>query len=508
MHKISKEFVFEKLKNINLTYLITGLIILCGIILRLKVYFYNESFWIDECSLGTNILEKSYLQLFKPLDYCQVASPFFLVVSKLLLDLSHQINNIDTRDLILRLFPCICSIASLPLFAVLVNKMFNNRYFSWISVAILAFNPTAINYAQEFKQYSCEMMFSIILLLTFVSLDIKTVSYKKLALYSLIFTIAPWFSSSAWFVMAAGFLVIIIDMIKDKYFDKAKIAILFIPLIANFLVWDLLYYKPVNKALYNYMLNYWTNKLPAFLTFDNFSKMFVDKMQNLISFPYPKYLFVFLFLNLIIFFTTKEYRNKCYTLIPILLCITASFLEHYPFEQRLILFLLPMFIIIYCQPIFIFKNTKITTISLIIILIFTSLNITTHSSKKYVMYKSSARELFKILKNENPSLTNVIRSNTRHYDYYSFKQTDNTAFCDEEINKIEKSSIPEKIQNAKTGDYWLYIVRENRKTHTTYSGPIKTMLYNDTHLKVIKAWTAPYDENIYLIHFKKIKDYN
>ena len=112
------------------------------------------------------------------------------------------------------------------------------------------------------------------------------------------------------------------------------------------------------------------------------------------------------------------------------------------------------------------------------------------------------------MKNENPSLTNVIRSNTRHYDYYSFKQTDNTAFCDEEINKIEKSSIPEKIQNAKTGDYWLYIVRENRKTHTTYSGPIKTMLYNDTHLKVIKAWTAPYDENIYLIHFKKIKDYH
>lgn len=40
------------IKKINLTYLITGLIILCGIILRLKVYFYNQSFWLDECSLG------------------------------------------------------------------------------------------------------------------------------------------------------------------------------------------------------------------------------------------------------------------------------------------------------------------------------------------------------------------------------------------------------------------------------------------------------------------------
>ena len=502
MHKISKELVLEKLKKINLTYLITGLIILCGIILRLKVYFYNQSFWIDECSLGTNILEKSYLQLFKPLDCGQVAPPFFLVLSKLFLDISHQINNIDTRDLILRLFPCICAIASLPLFAVLVNKIFNDKYFSWISVAILSFNPAAINYAQEFKQYSCEMMFSIILLLAFVCLDIKTVSYKKLAFYSLLFTIAPWFSSSVWFVMAAGFLVILIDMIKNKYLDKAKIAILLVPVIANFLVWDLLYYKPVNKALYDYMFKYWTN---AFFTFDNFSKMFVDKMQHLISFPYPKYLFVFLFLNLIIFFTTRGYRNKCYTLIPILLCITASFMGHYPFEQRLVLFLLPMFIILYSQIIFVIKQTHTTTAILVLLLTFICINQFLHTQRRYIIHKGYYRNFaHTLLDKTNNNFSNVIFTTPAQQKYY-LNPKDIQIVIELPWQNFETSQFPEKIKKMSLGDYWIEMSHYARKYN--YAPKLKEYIYNNPNLKVLNIWTAPYDENVYLIHFQKIKDY-
>lgn len=151
------------------------------------MYFYNQSFWLDECSLGFNILHRSYFfKLFKALDLYQVAPPFFMVTCKFLLNISHQVNNFYTKDLVLRLFPCICSIVSLPLFAILVQKMFKNKYFTWISTAMLVFNPAAINYTQELKQYSCEMMFTIILLLAFLSLDIKNICYKKLALYSLL----------------------------------------------------------------------------------------------------------------------------------------------------------------------------------------------------------------------------------------------------------------------------------------------------------------------------------
>lgn len=492
------------IKKINLTYLITGLIILCGIILRLKVYFYNQSFWYDECSLGGNILHRSYFfKLFKALDLFQVAPPFFMVTCKFLLDISHQVNNFYTKDLVLRLFPCICSIVSLPLFAILVQKMFKNRYFTWISTALLVFNPAAINYAQELKQYSCEMMFTIILLLAFLSLDIKNICYKKLALYSLLFTIAPWFSSSAWFVMAAGFVVTIIDMIKNKHFDKTKIAILFIPLIANFLVWALLWYKPVNKSLFDWMHQYWLSKEPSFLSFHNFSQMFVEKIQRLIEFPYPQYLFLFLFLNLIIFFTTREYRNKCYTLIPILLCITASFLEHYPFVQRLILFLLPLFIILYCQLVFVIKQSKLTTAGLVLLLAFVCINQFSVSTKRYLFHNHSFRNFALILQeNANKDFSNVIFTTPFQYGYYLDLKSKNI-LSDNPWQDFEKSTIPEKITNFPKGDYWIEVSYSNKKLH--YSLNLKKYIYSNSNLKVLKIWQNPVDETIYLIHFEKIE---
>ena len=85
------------------------IIILLGIILRLFAYFNGLSFWGDEAALALNVINKSYLELFKGLDYLQVAPPIFLVMSKfIMLD--------SLRDFSLRLIPLVSGIISLPLF--------------------------------------------------------------------------------------------------------------------------------------------------------------------------------------------------------------------------------------------------------------------------------------------------------------------------------------------------------------------------------------------------------
>ena len=510
MYKINKELVLEKLKKINLTYLITGLIILCGIILRLKVYFYNQSFYGDEGSLGFNILQKSYLQLFEPLDILQVAPPFFMIVCKFILNISHQIDNFEMRDMMLRLFPCLCSIISLPLFSYLIHKMFNNRYMTWICSAMLAFNAVAINYTQVFKQYTCEIMFTIILLIVFHSLNIKTVSYKNCWLYSLLLVIAPWFSNPAWFVMAGGFLVIILDMIKNKYYEKLKLGILFIPVSINFLIWLFIYYNPVHKELYRGMFDYWNNVKPAFLSLHNFSHMFVDKMQNFIVFPYSKLLFVFLIGSIIILFANKEFKNSCkyLVLIPILLCIIASFLKHYPFERRVILFLLPIFIILYAQITLLLKNNKITTFILCLFLIFISIDKISYSAKRYTFLKTNFRNSAYILKNYAPDFSNVfITLDTPYKYYFNYNIKHNNKLFYERYNQnFEDSTFPQKLKKLPINDYW--IEHNYHVNHYNFGPKLKEYLYNDPHLKVIQEWTAPYDENVYLIHFKKIKDYH
>lgn len=66
-------FLSEDLKSkINGRPLIYFLIVL-GIILRLVQYLYNRSIWLDESFIALNIMNRSFLELLKPLDFGQAA---------------------------------------------------------------------------------------------------------------------------------------------------------------------------------------------------------------------------------------------------------------------------------------------------------------------------------------------------------------------------------------------------------------------------------------------------
>lgn len=499
-----KEKFFQIIKKANLTYLITSFIILCGVILRLKVYFYNQSFWQDECALGINILERPYLKLFSPLSIIQVAPPFFMIVCKFLLDISQQVNNFEIRDMMLRLFPCICSIISLPLFSYLVHRMFNNRYFTWVCTAMLAFNAPAINYAQEFKQYSCEMMFSLLLIIAFYNIDIKAVSIKKLWANSLLFMVSVWFSSGAFVILASGYLILFIDMIKNKYWDKTKILILTLPMTANLLLFYFLYYRRVHKLHHDWMYHFWSVSQPSFFNFENFSSLFVEKIQFLIEFPYTNYIFLFFIISTIILFTCRRQRNKYIVLIPLLLCITASFLQIYPFEQRLILYILPFFIILYSQIILLLKNQKLTTFLLICAIVAISLKVTFRKTEHFIYHKGRFREIAQILKSNNPQNKNIFYTALQSGYYLNLQKND--FYNENRWQDFNQSKLPEKLKNAPIDDYWIECSLYSPKLN--YNKKLKEFLYNDPNLKVVKIWTMPENDNIYVIHFKKIKDYN
>ena len=106
------------------------IIILLGIILRLFAYFNGLSFWGDEAALALNVINTSYLELFKGLDYLQVAPPIFLVMSKfIMLD--------SLRDSSLRLIPFVSGIISLPLFYKFISMFSKNKRVVYISTFLL-----------------------------------------------------------------------------------------------------------------------------------------------------------------------------------------------------------------------------------------------------------------------------------------------------------------------------------------------------------------------------------
>ena len=74
------------------------LIILFGTLLRLTQYLSNRSLWLDEAFLALNIVNRSFLQLLKPLDNNQGAPIGFLMLEKFLPELGGQDLLLITAD--------------------------------------------------------------------------------------------------------------------------------------------------------------------------------------------------------------------------------------------------------------------------------------------------------------------------------------------------------------------------------------------------------------------------
>lgn len=181
-------------------------VFIAGILLRLFVYFKNLSFGHDDACLALNVMLNSYYELFKGLDYMQVAPPMFLVCSKFF----YQIFKPDSdsaRDLIFRLIPLVSGIAAIPLFYYFVNLITKNKLVIWISFFIFTFNTFTIMYCAQFKQYSLELLVSLILFVVFYKI-IFCNDYKWY--YSFIIAVSVWFSLSSLFVIGSYFFYYII----------------------------------------------------------------------------------------------------------------------------------------------------------------------------------------------------------------------------------------------------------------------------------------------------------
>ena len=141
----------EKWPRIALAVILAG-----GTVMRLVHYLSARSLWLDEAMLACNVVERSPLQLLKPLGYHQGAPPLFL----LLVEISKTL--FGSGELALRLVPFIASIVSLVFFS-LIARDYLGRWISVAAVFIFAFMYPLVYYAQEFKQDSTDVAVAVVL---------------------------------------------------------------------------------------------------------------------------------------------------------------------------------------------------------------------------------------------------------------------------------------------------------------------------------------------------------
>ncbi len=130
-----------------------------AIILRLVRALQNYPMWCDETMLAANLLDRDWTELARPLDYRQVCPLGFLAIEWIAVRVA------GFSELSLRLFPLLCSLASVPLFYRLSRSILGRTTVgTFLAVAVFAVSEPVIRYAGEAKPYETDLLVSVGLL--------------------------------------------------------------------------------------------------------------------------------------------------------------------------------------------------------------------------------------------------------------------------------------------------------------------------------------------------------
>jgi hypothetical protein len=329
---------------------ILGLLVLsAGILLRLVIWWQQRPIFLDEANLIRNYVERSYGGLFQDLGYEQYAPPLFSVIVKACIQL------VGNNELATRLFPLICSIATLLLFYRL-SRRFLGMPASVAATAFVAFGHIFIDYATECKQYATDGLITLLLLeLTFRLRPPKGIGRSTFG-WGLIGAIAIWFSMPSVFVLAGIGLFWLVQgwQAKGKHAVWGTVlagtcwvisfAVYFILLIRHNAQSD--YLQQYHKT---YFLAFPPKSIPEW-------QLLLDQLERICKKAIGKTAIAKILTGIALVAAVREMvvrrkeirsRQICWLLlVPILFCFAASALHYYSLLARLTLFFLPLLILL------------------------------------------------------------------------------------------------------------------------------------------------------------------
>lgn len=133
------------------------LVAIAGIALRTVNYAGASSMWYDELTAALNVSERSYYQLLtQPLDYNQVASIGFLLITKFFTSVFGE------NDFTFRFWPWLCSVLSLY-FYYQIARLYLKENALLAAFILFAFAGSGWFYAAQAKQYACDITSSLFL---------------------------------------------------------------------------------------------------------------------------------------------------------------------------------------------------------------------------------------------------------------------------------------------------------------------------------------------------------
>lgn len=345
MTKNSDKLKLEKLgTGLNFENVLLFAILSAGILLALIQFFFNRSLWLDEAMLAISIETIPFFDLFKPLKFYQVAPVLFLQTEKLFSTL------IPNSELGLRLFPLISYSVALFAFFQIIRILFSNIHIQIITLAFFVFNSTLIYFSNETKQYMTDVM--VLLVVNYLLLKDYQTSRNKHLLLAIFGVFSIFLSNVAVIILFSGGIYWFI-----QEFRKTKLQV-FMRVFGSWGVAFGVYYFffIMDHPARSVMLDYWKDAnafLPLNPTHPALYLFLFEKTQIILGVLSNSksvnlgILFGILvligFINLIC--KRKDKAFLILFLLPIIVHLSLSAFQMYPFDKRLILYMIPNFVV-------------------------------------------------------------------------------------------------------------------------------------------------------------------
>lgn len=377
-------------------------IFLYAIVFRTSVWINESGFFGDESALIINIQSKNFFQLFLPLERDQCCPPVVLCIFKFLYGI------FGLNEMALRFFPYFCGIASLLLAFLTGRKIFKFASSSLLFLFFMMINLDLVYYSQEFKQYSSDVFFTLLIFYLFLCFKDKINTNKKALLFGLGLGLSGFISFTSEFVIIPICFYFLLKYFQTK--DYKRLLYMALPyILLTLCLFLLLVYGTLTGRMI--WLNVWNEG--EVLSF--------DVIKNLLAFVSVKGWFPFMGIMLIfggLYLAVKERLLLCFLVVPVLLNVMFGYAHLYPFVvSRAILWLIPFFMMISLKSFDWLKTKNFVLNSAVEVIIYFAVVFSVFSVSlpqkisddvPYYFYRSNAKEFVEKLNNQNVKSSDVI----------------------------------------------------------------------------------------------------
>lgn len=310
----------------------------------------NRSLWFDEAILALNIIEKSRGELFKPLEYGQVAPILYLQLIKAFAGLT------ALPEVGMRLVSLLCFWGFLWFYHQAGLLWFRDRLWAALALAFVGLNPTLLYFSGELKQYMGDVMLGAAILWALL-LEIRGRNYG-LVYMGILGVVGIFLSNVAPILLLAAGLSLGIRQLSSwkkgegfQWKSIIRLAILGSTWVVAFGLYYWLFIK--DHPTREWMVSFWQNQ-NAFMPLHFFGRDFyLFVKERLGSLVYTTlvwhHVYAVLFVMLYLLGKVTLIRNRSFALAifllaPIITHLLLSSLEIYPFFHRLKIYLIPMLV--------------------------------------------------------------------------------------------------------------------------------------------------------------------